>query len=142
MRQQSTASCGNVISDTDTIIDYMKDNPASTLIADLAEKVINASRVVVCSASEIAAVQNLNSAINETESKIAEELDNVQSDLEGEYLGILFTDFSLFLTSEIGPQIFDIFAKYVTYINLTTKNWDDPKIFCCCASKLTTFLRP
>ena len=76
-------TCAQFIDLTSQLIQAMAENPASTLVAGIAAQLVNSS--ASCSASDVAALQNLDKSINETETKITDELGNVQSDLTGDH---------------------------------------------------------
>ena len=61
----------------------MQDNPASQLVGRLAITVVAAAAAVVCAASELANIKNLQASVSSAQALITEELENVQSDLEG-----------------------------------------------------------
>jgi uncharacterized phage infection (PIP) family protein YhgE len=84
LRQQVTQiTCQDVFPLVQDMIDAMKENPASQLVAQLAVKAANATNSATCSENEIATFQQLDADINATEVAISEELENVQSTLEG-----------------------------------------------------------
>ena len=82
-RQAAVLACTDLLTNTQDMVDAMKENPASLEVGNLAEGVVNISKVVTCSAADIAQLQSLDSSISEAEVLIADELDNVQSSLEG-----------------------------------------------------------
>ena len=84
LRQQTpTYTCSDVVTLSANLVDLMDDNPASTLIADVAEQVTNATRVATCDASQVAALQNIDSSISATEAIFDTALEELQSTLEG-----------------------------------------------------------
>ena len=76
-------TCADVVSFTNQLLDLMENNPASTSIADVAEKIINATRSAVCTASELKALEDLNADIDSTESVFDTAIDDTQGTLEG-----------------------------------------------------------
>ncbi len=81
-QQDSIFTCKDTILFANELNEALQDNPASLKIARLAEKVVNASKVV-CSNEEIANLLAVNKGIDETEEMVDKEIINSQNVLEG-----------------------------------------------------------
>ena len=68
-RLQSQYKCSDVVVLTSAMVDALNENPASLLVGQLAESMVNAS-AVVCTSEEIASLDTLDGAINDTETKM------------------------------------------------------------------------
>ena len=82
MRQQTASQCSDVVDLTNSMVEALKDNPASTLVGQIAEQIVNATSVV-CTPDDIASLNKLDADINDTETSIVDELANVQDSLLG-----------------------------------------------------------
>ena len=86
-QQQPSYTCADVVFLTNELIGLMDDNPASTLIADVADQLVNATAVASCTADQVAALTTLDNNINTAEAQFDEQLQEFQDTLEGETLG-------------------------------------------------------
>jgi len=82
-RQQALQfTCAEVVDFAKGLAAALEENPASSLVAELAGNVANATGVV-CSATEIAALAKADTDLNAAEASIQDELENVQDSLQG-----------------------------------------------------------
>ena len=76
-------TCADVISLTNQLQDLIEDNPASTQVADVAVKLVNATLVATCSTTDLQVLSAATDKLNATDDLIASEPDDVQGVLEG-----------------------------------------------------------
>jgi hypothetical protein len=83
-RQKATTyTCADIIAFAAELQNLIEDNPASTMIAMVAEKLVNATAVATCSAADVATLVAASNSLDEVDNLITADLESVQDTLEG-----------------------------------------------------------